>query len=129
MSEDDRTLLLLTQISADLRAIKALLLMSATAPNLLYPLNHFVYFDWSSIGATVLEKDRHGATLVSWAGRIYQRRSPSNKFEAAIWFSRSVGKGEDGSTTYERLITFKQMNYSVDPVPEKVRQHLVAAAN
>lgn len=127
MDGDSSTFLLLTQIRADLQHIIALLPRSC--PDLVYPLTRFVYFDWSSIGATVLEKDRHGATLVSWAGRVYQRRSPSNKFEAAIWFSRSVGTRVDGSTQYERLITFKQLNYSVEEVPEKVARHLVAAAN
>jgi len=94
---------------------------------LLYPLSRFYEFDWGAIGASVLEKDRHGATLVSWAGRVYQRRSPANKFE--IWFSRSTGKGDDGSISYERLITFKVLRYDVDPVPEKVARHLVAAAS
>ena len=125
MTEDDRITFLLTQIHADLVQIKALL--PRLAPNLLYPLERFAGFDWQSIGATVLESDRHGATLVSWAGRIYSRRSPSNKFGDAIWFSRSLGKGEDGSPNYERLITFKLIRYEVDPVPEKVARHLVNA--
>lgn len=128
MSDDDDDRRLLLQIGADLRCIKSLLLMGAKAPDLLYPIARFVYFDWHSIGASVLESDCHGPTLVSWAGRVYQRRSPSNKFGEAIWFSRSVGKGEDGSTQYERLITFKSINYSVDPVPEKVARHLVTAS-
>lgn len=128
MSGDDRTTLLLTQIRADLQAIYSLLLVGAPSPNLTYPLSRFGCFDWSGIGATVLERDRHGATLVSWAGRIYSRRSPANKFGEAIWFSRSVGKGEDGNTRYERLITFKQLRYDVDPVPEKVARLLMAAS-
>lgn len=125
MTEDDRTHLLLTQICADLQAIIALL--PRHCPDLVYPIDRFVYFDWHSIGATVLESDRHGATLVSWAGRIYSRRSPANKYGAAIWFSRSTGKAEDGSTNYERLITFKQLRYAVEPVPEKVARQMVAA--
>ena len=129
MSDDDRTALLLTQIRADLRAIYSLLLVGSPSPNLVYPLARFVYFDWHSIGASVLEQDRHGATLVSWAGRVYSRRSPANKYGEAIWFSRSTGKGEDGSTRFERLITFKLLRYDVDPVPPHVARHLVAVAN
>ena len=126
MQADDRTQILLTQIRADLQQIIALL--PKQVPDLVYPLSRFGGFDWQSIGASVLEKDRHGATLVSWAGRIYQRRSPANKFGEAIWFSRSLGKGDDGSISYERLVTFKQLKYDVEPVPEKVARHLVAAA-
>jgi hypothetical protein len=123
MDDNDRTHLLLTQIRADLQAIIALL--PKHCPDLVYPLSRFVGFDWGAIGATVLERDRSGATLVSWGGRVYARRSPSNKFDAAIWFSRSVGKGSDGSTSYERLITFKQLRYEIEPVPEKIARHLV----
>jgi hypothetical protein len=127
MDGDDRTHFLLTQILAEMAQIKALL--PRLAPNLTYPIDRFSSFDWHSIGATVLERDRHGATVVSWAGRIYFRRSPSNKFDAAIWFSRCTGKGEDGTNSYERLVTFKAVKFDVSPVPDKVARHLAAIAN
>ncbi len=125
MSGDDRILLLLTQIHADLVTIKALL--PKHCPDLVYPIARFTTFDWNAIGASVLESDRYGATLVSWAGRVYSRRSPSNKFGEAIWFSRSTGTRVDGSTSYERLITFKLLRYDVETLPEKVARHLVAS--
>ena len=127
MSDDDRTHLLLTQIRADLQTIIALL--PRTVPDLVYPLDRFITFDWTSIGATVLDEDRHGAALVSWGGWVYTRRSPSNKFGEAIWFSRCTGKGEDGSNLYERLLTFKLLKFDVEPVPERVARHLVTAAS
>lgn len=86
-----------------------------TAPDLVHPLHAFSGFDWASIGARVIEKDSSGAALVSWGGHVYKRRSPANKFEAAIWFSRCTGKDE-----YERLITFKRVNSTVEPIPEKL---------
>lgn len=127
MPVDEQIVLLLTQIRADLQVIKALL--PRLAPNLVYPLGHFVNFDWHSIGATVLERDRYGATLVSWAGRVYARRSPNNKYGEAIWFSRCTGKGEDGSNNYEKLVTFKPLRGDVEPLPEKVARHLTAISN
>jgi multisubunit Na+/H+ antiporter MnhB subunit len=48
-------------------------------------------------------------TLVEYRGKTYKRRSPENKFGAAIWFSRSVGKDEEGQNQYEKFITFKEM--------------------
>ncbi|WP_104010074.1 single-stranded DNA-binding protein [Trichormus variabilis] len=89
------------------------------APNYQYPIEQFLTFDWESIGAVVEKHDQYGAAVVSWGGRSFLRRSPANKYSAAIWFSCAVGK--DGENTiYERLITFKPRNSNAEPIPEKV---------
>lgn len=90
-------------------------------PNYLVTLSSFAQFDWSTIGATVETRDRDGAAVVLWHGNRYTRRSASNKFQPAIWFSRAIGKDDQGTTQYERLITFKQ-TAEAEPLPEKVRQ-------
>jgi DdrB-like protein len=76
-------------------------------PNYRRPLSDYREFDWASIGAIVLKEDGYGATEVEWNGQAFTRRSPQNSFDAAIWFSRSVGKDSEGKNKYLRLITFK----------------------
>lgn len=89
------------------------------APNLTYSLGDYPGFDWNQINARVLETDGDGATAIDWSGRMYTRRSVQNKFDPAIWYSRSIGKNEeDGTNQYERLITFKTFS-AVDPLPAK----------
>ncbi|QSJ14151.1 hypothetical protein JYQ62_19630 [Nostoc sp. UHCC 0702] len=90
------------------------------APNYQYPIEAFPNFDWESINASVEKKDQYGAAVVIWGGQIWVRRSPANKYGAAIWFSRASGQNEQGDVSYERLITFKPRNVSVEPIPEKV---------
>lgn len=93
-----------------------------TTPNYQYSLETFHDFEWDSIGATVIKTDRDGAAVVAWNGQHYFRRSPSNKYEPAVWFSRCTGKGDDGNNSYERLITFKDLSKKeIDPLPQKVR--------
>lgn len=95
----------MTQISKSLGDISEY--MAPAAPNWTHDLTDFAGFDWSSIGATVTKEDDYGPATVEWRGKQYTRRSPQNKFGAAIWFSRPSGKTEDGSVKYERLITFR----------------------
>lgn len=76
------------------------------------PLAQFKTFDWSSIGATVDKSDRSGAAVVVFDGQIYTRKSKP-EFGEDIWFSRSLGKGEDGRSQYDVLIKFA--------APQKVR--------
>jgi hypothetical protein len=92
-----------------------------TAPNYQRSLQSFKNFDWASIDARVDGFDAQGPTVVSWGGQLYTRRSPVNKFDPAIWFSRCVGKGEDGANQYERLITFKSVG-EVEPISPKVNR-------
>ena len=90
------------------------------APNYQYPIEVFSNFDWESIGAAVVQQDQYGAGVVSWGGKDWVRCSPANKYGAAIWFSRATGVDDKGEPSYERLITFKPRNTSVEPIPQKV---------
>lgn len=89
------------------------------APNYQLALKDFPTFNWASIGAVVERSDSDGPTAICWKNNTYLRRSPSNKFGAAIWFSRCVGKDAQGANIYERLITFKEMS-EAEPLPQKV---------
>ncbi|PZV13450.1 MAG: hypothetical protein DCF22_10770 [Leptolyngbya sp.] len=91
------------------------------APNYQKTLEEFRGFDWATIGASVVQSDPSGAAIVEWDGQQFTRRSPTNKFGEAIWFSRSVGKDDDGNTRYERLITFKKAG-EVEPIPDRVNR-------
>ncbi len=90
------------------------------APNYQYPIEAFANFDWESIGAVVEQQDQYGAGVVLWGGHTWTRRSPSNKYGAAIWFSRATSKDDKGEPIYERLITFKPRTAKAEPIPEKV---------
>ena len=88
-----------------------------TSPNYQFALADFKNFDWSSIGAEVLGKDKFGVNGVKWNDRIFIRRSGSGKFGKAIWFSRSIGE-KDGKTAYARLVTFKGSGeVEAEPIP------------
>ena len=94
------------------------------------PIGEFAGFDFASIGATVLKADEDGPTVLEKGGKVYKRRAPDNKYGAAIWFSRCVGKSEDGTANkYETLISFEQINDDVDPIGQKARQALHSAKN
>lgn len=90
------------------------------SPNYTRPIEQFHSFDWESVHASVIRADNDGPTHVEWGGETWTRRSPSNKFGAAIWYSRANGKDEEGNVLYLRLITFKEMS-DADPLPNKVR--------
>jgi hypothetical protein len=99
-------------------------LASNTPPNWQRPLKAYKDFDWSQIGATVLNQDQHGVTKVVWCGHVYTRRSGTNsRFGAAIWFSRANGKGDGDETNYLKLITFKDSS-DAEPLPDYVVQRL-----
>jgi hypothetical protein len=101
-----------------LLALKAI--ASQTPPNWQRPLKAYPNFDWSKIGATIVNSDNYGATKVAWFGHIYTRRSGENKkFGAAIWFSRANGKSEGEETNYLKLISFKD-SAEAEPLPDYV---------
>lgn len=89
------------------------------APDYQRAIDEYPGFEWANIGAAVLESDSDGPTHVEHGGYIYQRRSPSNKYGPAIWYSRPAGKDDQGETVYLRLISFKQIT-PVDPLPKQV---------
>jgi DdrB-like protein len=116
---------LLQIIAASLQGVEAHLrqiaISSNPAPNYQRPLSEYPGFDWPSIGATVLKRDDDGVTAVEWNGQIFTRRSPSNKFDAAIWFSRCIGKDADGNNRYARLISFKATS-EAEPIAAKAKK-------
>lgn len=97
---------------------------AASAPDIHKPIGEYDGFDWSSIGAEVVRRDEDGASVVEWNGKIFKRRSPDNKYEPCVWFSRCVGKDEGGNNKYEWLITFEQVRDDVEPLGSKVRRLL-----
>lgn len=91
------------------------------APNFQLRLEEFATFDWTKIDATVERHDAQGAAIVSWKGKQFVRRSPTNKYSPVVFFSRCTGKDEQGENQYERLCTFKSVQQvEVEPIPEKV---------
>lgn len=92
-------------------------------PNYKAILEQFHNYDWKAIGAEVEVSDRYGVASVIWNGERYKRRSPDNAYGAVIYFSRCIGKGEDGSNQYERLITFEPLSeIKVEPISRKVKE-------
>ena len=120
---------ILRTIAASLRSIESHLrqmaVSSNTAPNYQRLLSEYSTFDWSSISATVLNRDGDGATSVEWNGQVFMRRSPSNKFQCAIWFSRHLGRDSDGNKRYARLITFRDLN-DAEPIAAKAKKAIRA---
>jgi hypothetical protein len=110
------TLAVLNRIAS---ALEAIALTKAPAPNFVRPIAEYATFEFESIGAKVVGRDQHGVTAVEWAGYQWTRRSPSNKFGSAIWFSRAAGKDEAGNVRYVRLLTFREPT-KPEPLPDKV---------
>lgn len=124
MSEQNE---LLQMIAASLQGIESHLrqiaISSNPAPNYQRSLSDYPGFDWLSIGATALKEDNDGVTAVEWNGQVFTRRSPNNKFDAAIWFSRCVGKDADGNNKYVRLISFKAAA-DAEPIAAKAKKDI-----
>jgi len=102
-------------------ALEAIALSKAPAPNFVRPISEYAEFDFNAIGAKVAAHDRHGPTMLEWGGYQWTRRSPSNKFGSAIWFSRPIGKDETG-VRYARLIQSKRARLTRQSTPMWPRQ-------
>lgn len=107
------------------RHLQQIAVASQPAPNFQRDIAYYPNFDWSEIGATILKEDSDGVSAVEWNGQVFTRRAPSNKFDAAVWFSRCAGKDGEGNNKYVRLITFKA-SAEAEPIAEKTKK-LVAA--
>ncbi|HEU0179281.1 MAG TPA: single-stranded DNA-binding protein [Blastocatellia bacterium] len=122
MSEQNE---ILRVIAASLQGVESHLrhmaVSSNPAPNYQRHLSEYPSFDWSSIGATVLNRDGDGVTAVEWNGQVFTRRSPNNKFAEAVWFSRHLGQDSDGNKRYARLITFKALS-DAEPIAAKAKK-------
>lgn len=122
MTPDDTLSILtaLTTIAVQAERIaNALEARPMPAPEISKDLSEYWGFNWASIGAQVMQTDKHGAIVVNHAGKNYIRRNPDNKFGICIWYSRPVGKDETGKTTYEILIKFEEVKVEVDPLNPK----------
>jgi DdrB-like protein len=116
---------ILRMIATSLQSIESHLrqiaVSSNPAPNYQRLLSEYPTFDWPSIGATVLNRDDDGITAVEWNGQVFTRRSPTNKFDAAVWFSRHLGQDADGNKRYARLISFRALN-EAEPIAAKAKK-------
>ena len=113
----------LTQLKAQtelMRAISQQLRTNAPAsPGYRRPLKDYQTFDFSTIGATVTNRDGYGPAEAEWMGHRFTRRSVKNKFEPAIWFSRAIGQSDDG-TQYAMLVKFSGNGSEAEPIPAGV---------
>ena len=120
---------ILRMIAASLQGVESHLRQMAAssnpAPNYQRPLSEYPIFDWPSIGATVLNRDEDGVTAVEWNGQVFTRRSPNNKFDAAVWFSRHLGQDADGNKRYARLIVFRALS-DAEPIAAKAKKGIRA---
>lgn len=124
MNALNKTLHIIAESLQDIEShLRQIAISSNPAPNYQRPLGEYRDFDWGSIGAVVLNEDADGVTDVEWNGQIFTRRSPQNRFAAAIWFSRCVGKDADGANKYVRLITFKTPSES-GPIAAKAKTEI-----
>ena len=115
-------------IRATLKQIElaTMAIAASNPPNWKRPLSAYKNGWVEAIGAYVVAADADGPSVIFWMGHHYCRRCGSNpKYGAAIWYSRSLGKGEDGESTYARLITFADgLAPTAEPLPDYVRRAL-----
>jgi len=124
MNALNKTVQMIAESLQDIEShLRQIAVSSNPAPNYWRPLSDYRNFDWASIGAIVLKEDEDGATDVEWNGQVFTRRSPQNRFAAAIWFSRCVGKDADGANKYARLISFKPPSES-GPIAAKAKKEI-----
>lgn len=122
VSEQNKILWMIAESLQNMEAhLRQLAISSNPAPNYQRPLSEYANFDWSSISATVLTQDKDGVTAVDWHGQVFKRRSPSNKYDAAIFFSRSLGKDPAGNNQYARLIKFTP-TAEAEPISDKAKK-------
>lgn len=91
-----------------------------------FPLSDFAAFAWSSIGATPVQRDSDGVSVIrTSSGRLAKRRS-NDKFGTEIWFSFAEGKDTDGTPKYRRVIEFKEIK-APEPLGRKTVQAVRSA--
>ena len=118
MTYQDEVLTQLKSQTELMRAISRQLRINApAAPGYRRPLKDYKAFDFSTIGATVTNRDGHGPSEVEWMDHRFTRRVATGKFGDAIWFSRPVSQSEDGGTQYAMLIKFSGKGNEAEPIP------------
>ncbi len=76
---------------------------TSTPAKFIKPIEEFRNFDWATIGAKVEYRDSDRIVAgVSWRGATYERKSKHGD----IWFSRNIGRDDEGNPIYETLIKF-----------------------
>jgi len=116
----ERLYALLTRIAVALEARE-----EAEDP-LEFPLSSFAAFPWSTIGATIVDRDADGVSIVRTAnGKMAKRRS-NDKFGTEVWFSYSDGKDEKGENRYRKVIVFRNVA-PPEPLGRKTEQAVKAS--
>lgn len=93
---------------------------------LVFPLGDYPSFDWAKIGATVVQSDEFGVSVIRAAnGRMATRRT-NEKFGTEIWFSYAIGKNADDTPKYQRVIEFREIK-PPEPIGRKTEQALKTA--
>lgn len=91
-----------------------------------FALGDYRTFDWSSIGASVVQSDDDGVSMIRAAnGKLAKRRS-NDKFGTEIWFSYADGKDEKGENRYRKVVEFRQVA-PPEPLGRKTEQALSSA--
>jgi len=90
-------------------------------------LREYPGFNWSSIGAALVDSDESGATAIVWKNKRYTRRANA-KYSSDIWFACAAGKDEEGNNKYDNLIIFKGSESEAEPLPSKIASEIKAIA-
>lgn len=76
---------------------------TSTPAKFIKPIEEFPSFDWASIGAKIEYRDSDRiVAAVTWRGFTYERKQKHGD----VWFSRNVGKDDEGNPVYETLVKF-----------------------
>ena len=90
------------------------------------PLSEFAGFPWSTIGATIVQRDADGVSVIRTAnGKMAKRRS-NDKFGTEVWFSYSDGKDTKGENRYHKVVEFRNVA-PPEPLGRKTEQAVKAA--
>lgn len=117
----ERLYALLTRIAVALEAQQ-----EPEDDTLTFPLSDFAGFAWSTIGATIVQRDADGVAIIRTAnGKMAKRRS-NDKFGTEIWFSYADGKAPDGTNKYHKVVEFRAVA-PPEPLGRKTEQAVKAA--
>ena len=117
----ERLYALLTRIAVALEAQQ-----EPEDDTLTFPLSDFAAFAWTKIGATIVDRDSDGVSIIRTAnGKMAKRRS-NDKFGTEIWFSYADGKAPDGTNKYRKVVEFRNVA-PPEPLGRKTEQAVKAA--
>jgi hypothetical protein len=100
--------------------------VATTSPPPRFPLNklsEFTLDDWARLDLTPMawDKDNIPTQLISISNsRVYDRRQSNND----VWFSRYIGKDEDGERLYEKAVVFSGQASTIHRLPPDLIQSL-----